>query len=429
MELLRASLVLGISTAIRLGANLAVVKVIALVLGTEGLGQLGQFMSMIALVSALAGGGIALGVTRHVAEQQGGRGTGTPHLHAAAVIWLATGLLFAALLAIGAGPLSTWLLGTAAYAPVFWGMAACQFAIGATNLLSAVINGRQDVRGLAAAQTLSAIAGAALTTGLVAWAGLAGAMWGLLLGPSLAVLFVAARVRRKGYLQRGWLQGAQPRHYRDLLRYTGMVVVAVCTMPLAQVLLRTWQADALGWHQAGIWQGLVKLSDAWLQLGMLVLVSWYYPRVSQAATPQALHAHVRSTFLAFAALLVPAALAIWLLRDLVIRLLFTEDFRAMGDLMAAQLAGDVLRTLGSILGYIALAKARTRLYVGAEVFNAGTVLLLSHLLIPVLGPQGVPVAYFATFALYCAIGLAIYGRWHRRHVQGAAEQLPQSTPP
>ncbi len=420
MELLRAGLVLGTSTAIRLVANLAVVKVIALVLGTEGLGQLGQFMSVIALVSALAGGGIALGVTRHVAEQRAARHAGTRHLHAAAVIWLATGLLFALVLGAGAGRLSTWLLGTEAYAPVFWGIAACQFAIGAANLLSAVINGHQDVRGLAATQTLSAVAGAALTTGLVAWAGLPGAIWGLLLGPTLAVAFAGARVWRKAYLPRDWLQGAQPQHYRDLLRYSGMVAVSVCTMPLAQMVLRTWQADALGWHQAGIWQGLVKLSDAWLQLAMVVLSSWYYPRLSQAVTAQAMHAHVRSTFLAFAAILVPAALLIWLLRQPLIHLLFAPDFQPMEDLMAPQLAGDVLRTLGYVVGYIALAKARTRLYIGAEVFQASMVLLLSHLLIPLLGPRAVPVAYLGTCALYCATCVAFYRRWHGRYLKGAA---------
>lgn len=413
MELVRASVVLAVSTAVRMAANLVVIKVMAVVLGTEGVGLVGQFMSVVAVTTAIAGGGIALGVTRHVSQQGSSGQEAASYLRAAAIIWFASGLLFAATAVLLAPQLSTLLLGTASYAGIFRAVALCQFVIGAGNLLTAVISGRHDVRGLAAVQMLTAVIGAAVTSSLMLAGGLAGAMWGLLLAPCLGMLLAAVRVTRKSHLPAAWMTATVGmRHYHDLLRYAAMLVVTVCTMPIAQIVLRNWQADALGWEQAGIWQGLVKLSDAWLQFAMLVLSSWYFPRLSRAASHGELHSEFRRTFILTFAAMVPAAVLIWTIRSPLVTLLFSPDFHPMTDLLAAQLFGDVCRTLACVVSFIVVAKANTRLYAAAEIFQAGVVLLLSHALLPDWGAGAVPFAYMATSATYCVICLAAYSHYH-----------------
>lgn len=421
MELARASLVLAVSTAVRMAANLIVIKVMAVVLGTEGMGLVGQFMSVVAVMTAIGGGGIALGVTRHVSQQGIDGPEGAPYLRAAAFIWIGSGVLFAATLAILAPHLSSLLLGTASHAGIFRAVAACQFVIGAGNILSAVINGRHDVRGLAAIQTLTAVLGAVITTALVLAGGLAGAMWGLLLAPCLGTLLGAMRVWRKGYLPAGWTTAtAGLRHYRELLKYAAMLLVTVCTMPIAQIVLRSWQAEALGWEQAGIWQGLVKLSDAWLQFAMLVLSSWYFPRLSRVASHAELHSEFRTTFIATFAAMIPAAALIWTFKAPLVTLLFSPEFQPMTELLAAQLCGDVFRTLACVVGFIVVAKANTRLYVAAEVFQAGALLLVSHTLLPGWGARAVPFAYLAISATYCIICLAGYRHYHLSQRAAAA---------
>jgi O-antigen/teichoic acid export membrane protein len=420
MTLVHASLMLGLATTVRMAANLATVKVLALVLGPEGMGYIGQLMSVVALTAALAGGGISMGVTKYIAQQDSRRESTAPHLRAARMIWLAAGTLFFLVLAASARPLSQALFDSPDYAPVFWGLAAAQFAIGAYNLLSAVLNGKHDVAGLAAVNTLGAVAGATVTCLLVLWAGLTGAMWGLVLAPCTGLVFAGIQVWRKGYLRGSW-RGERPQvsQYKDLLSFASMLLVTACTMPLAQILLRSWQGEALGWDQAGIWQGLVKLSDAWLQFATVVLGSYYFARLSRFGDHAALHKEVRTTFLACAALLLPVAMCIWLLREPLIRLLFSPDFLSMQDLLAPQLAGDVLRTLAYVVAYVAVAKAQTGLYILGELYQAGALLLLAHFLIPMFGARGVPYAYCVTYLLYLFICVTGYWRYHARQLQAA----------
>lgn len=421
MKLIHAGLVLGFSTVLRLAASLVVVKVLALYLGTQGMGYLGQFMSVLALTTALAGGGVSMGLTKYVAEQ-GSRGESViPHVRAAMAIWLTTGVVYFVLVVVNARTLSDVLFGTPEYAAVFWALAGGQFAIGAYNLLSAILNGKHDVTGLATVNTLGAVAGAALTSLLVITAGLGGAMWGLILAPCTGLVFAGIQVWRKAYLRGSWRgQRPQPGHYKALLSFAVMLVVTVSTMPMAQIVLRSWQGAAFGWDQVGIWQGLIKLSDAWLQFGTVVLANYYFPRLSRFGEHAALHAEFRTMFVACAAVLIPAAWGIWLLRESVIELLFSPRFLPMQELLGPQLVGDVFRTLAYVVGYIAVAKAQTGLYILAELYQAGALLLLSHFFIPMFGTRGVPYAYCATYMLYCLICLAAYRRYHLAKVRATA---------
>ena len=421
MQLVRAGLTLGLSTAARMVANFAVVKTIALYLGTGGMGYVGQFMSVVTLTVSLAGGGISMGLTKYVAEQDANRRSAVPHMRAASVIWLGTALVFFLAMTAGATRLSQALFDTPDYWPVFWGVAICEFAIGAGNLLVAVINGKRDVSGVALVNTLSAISAAVITCALVAFAGFGGALWGLILGPCTGVLFAGVVAWKRKYLQVEWgAHRALPQHYRELLVFTAMQVATVCTMPTVQIVLRKWQGEALGWDQVGVWQGLVKLSDAWIQFATVVLANHYYPRLARMADRASVHREFRATLLASAAALVPAAVAIWLLREPIIRILFAPGFLPMEHLLAPQLAGDVLRTLSYVAVYVAVAKGNARIYIAGEIFQATLLMLLSYFFIPAFASRGVPYAYCATYALYCAICLAGYWRYRRAQSQAGA---------
>jgi antigen flippase len=421
MKFLHASLMLGFSTAVRTAANLLVVKLIAHHLGADGMGYLGQFMSVVALTAALAGGGISLGVTKYVAQQGPRQEATTPYIRAAFAIWASTSAAFFVLIAANARLLSQLLFDSPSHYAVFWGVAACQVAIGGYNVLTAIVNGKHNVAGLAAVNALSAITGAAITSVLILAAGFTGAMWGLILAPCAGLVFAGWVVWKNSYL-RGLRQGqrAEAGHYRDLLAFASMLVVTVSTMPVAQIILRKWQGEALGWDQVGIWQGLVKLSDAYLQFVMIVLANYYFPRLSRSADHCSLHTEFKTTLLACAAGLIPVTVSIWVLREPVIRLLFSSQFLPMQELLWPQLLGDVFRTLAYVAGYVAVAKAKTSLYVAAEIYQAGALLLLSHFLIPVFGTKGVPYAYCITYTFYCLVSLAAYWRYHVTQLRAAS---------
>lgn len=68
MCFLKVGILFAASILRKLIAGLRIVKIVAIYLGTEGLGQLGQFMSLMSMITILAGGGINTGIIKYVAE-------------------------------------------------------------------------------------------------------------------------------------------------------------------------------------------------------------------------------------------------------------------------------------------------------------------------------------------------------------------------
>lgn len=58
----------GVSTLVKILTGMLSLKIIALYAGPEGIAILGQFMSLANIFATIAGGGIALGVIKYVAE-------------------------------------------------------------------------------------------------------------------------------------------------------------------------------------------------------------------------------------------------------------------------------------------------------------------------------------------------------------------------
>src|SRR3990167_10354563 len=67
-EFLRVRFWTSLSTLAKIISYLFIVKIIALYTGPEGLGKMGQFMSLMTIVGVCAGGGISNGIIRYVAE-------------------------------------------------------------------------------------------------------------------------------------------------------------------------------------------------------------------------------------------------------------------------------------------------------------------------------------------------------------------------
>ena len=95
--------------------------------------------------------------------------------------------------------------------------------------------------------------------------------------------------------------------------------------------------------------------------------------------------------------------AMYLLRDMIIGLLFTKDFTPMRELFAWQMLGDTLKIGGWILAYLMLGKAMVRLFVISEIFFAAGFVALTWLFTAKIGLKGVAAAHALNYAIYWAV--------------------------
>src|SRR5437660_9073573 len=110
MNFLKVGLLFSASTLSKLLAGLIVVKIIAVYVGAGGLGRLGQFMSLMSMVTIMAGGGITTGIVKYVAEFKDNNQELKEYLGAASLVTILASLLLGLILLFSAPVISLWLL-------------------------------------------------------------------------------------------------------------------------------------------------------------------------------------------------------------------------------------------------------------------------------------------------------------------------------
>jgi len=412
MNIVRASVYTGIATAAKLAAALVVVKLVASFAGPVGVGRLGQFVSLVSLLAILAGGGISAGVVKYVAEYRHDQERLSRLL--AAALWYAScaSSLMACVALAFSRPLATWLLGDPGYASLVRVLAVALLGIALVNYILAVINGFLDVRRLAFVQVSGSLLGIVLVVWLSQWLQLYGALLALVAGQVILLLVALPAWWRSDYFRRDMLRMRfDGEMTRRLALFSVMTLSSALLPPLVNLAVRDHLATQFGWEQVGYWQAVTRVSDAYLLFLTTAINIYYLPKLAATGERGALMAELRNGFRYLMPAVVVLALGVYLTRDLVTRILFSNDFTAANALYGPQLAGDVVKIASFILSYMMLAKAMTRLFVVSECVFAGTYLVLVYLFTARFGLVGAMYAFAVNYLMYLVFNAVVVRRY------------------
>ena len=412
MNLARASLYSSAATAARLLAALVVVKLVASFAGPEGIGKLGQFMSLMSLLAVLAGGGISGGLVKYVAEYREDPARLSRLLASALWYALCASCLIGCLALLCARQLALWLLDDAGYQNLIRTLAVAQLGIALVNYLLAVINGFMDLRRLALVQVLGSALSIAVALWLSLWLHLYGALLALVVGQVLWLAIGLPAFRRSPYFRPGmWTIRFDREMTTRLATFSLMTLSSAVISPLVNIAVRQHLAGQFGWTAVGYWQAVTRVSDAYLLFLTAAINIYYLPKLAATHERAALAHELRQGW----RFLMPAvgvlAAAIWLARGWITRLLFSSDFALANTLYAPQLIGDVIKIASFVPSYVMLAKAMTRLFVASECAFALLYLVLVHLLTARFGLAGAVYAFTANYALYLAFTIVVARRY------------------
>jgi O-antigen/teichoic acid export membrane protein len=401
MHFLKVGLLFASSTLSRLLAGLIVVKIIAIYIGAQGLGQLGQFMSLMSMITMMAGGGISSGIIKYVAEHQENPIELRRYIGAASMVTVIASLLLGLVLSMAASVISGWLFNTDQYAHVIRVLAIAQIAVAGTNFFFGLVNGQKRVRAFALISATGAVAGAlGVAVGSIYY-GITGAMYGLIWMPACYFLLLLPWSRFS--LRWDWRRFAPTWDKGKIQQYLGfslMLLVSVLTMQMSQVFIRKIIEGHDSWTGVGYWQATAKISDAYLSFITVVLSNYYLPRLAALRTRAEIGSEVGSVYkFAIPVLLVMAA-GVYFFRDTIILVLFSKEFTPMRGFFTWQLIGDTFKIAAYIGGYVAVARANTRIYVAAEIFQASVLVTLCYLFVSRYGAIGATYAYCVNYIIY-----------------------------
>ncbi|APW47781.1 O-antigen translocase [Rhodoferax antarcticus] len=401
MSLVKTSLLNGISVAIKIASGIVLNKILAVYVGPTGYAIIGQFQNAVSILASLAGGLLAQGVTKITAQHFDDEAKQHKVWQTAMLFSLVAALFAGFALLLTRDWISEWLLHRPDMSSLFVWIALFLPAMAANNLLLAIVNGKKEV-GIYVIANITGSLFSLFVTGLLTYSfGLYGALLAFTINPAIVLMSTAVMVTRCHWFKVRFLMGKidQPA-VRELSGFAIMGITSAMVVPISYMLIRDYLASHLSLTEAGYWQATWNISGIFVMMATSTLSVYYLPRLAAIRTATELKAEIFKVYRFVMPVVTIGALTIYLLRDFIIRTLFTEDFNPMRELFAWQLLGDVLKIGSWILGYILVGRAMVKAFVISEIIFSTFFLGFSWLLINQFGLVGVTMAYAINYLLH-----------------------------
>jgi len=401
-------LVISLAHLSKILVGFLLLKLIAYYLGTTGLGALGNFMSAVTIVSLLSGGGITTGIVKYIAEYKGKPKKTYDFILTATLYSTAFSLIIAILGCFYSRRISLLLFDSQQYYNLIIFLALAQMVYAFSNLVIGVCNGLQDTKTFAKIQLIGNLIFLPLSWILIEQYGI----WGG--GGAIILTFSGIAVPAFYYYRRSifyrWVKSIRVRleHFRNLSKFTLMLAVSSVSFPVVEILVRKYLINSGGYVDAGLWQGAIKLASAYVGFFSLFLAYSFMPIISAERTKQRIGKLVWLYMFVTALIFGTGAKIFIIWKDFFIRIFLAHDFLPLGEFIVYQFIGDFFRILSYVIGFVAVAKAATKLYIAAEIAQGCLFLFFISLSLFSSALENVMKSYMLSYIIYFFVVLSIF---------------------
>ena len=404
MSLLKTSALNGVAVVVRTGTALVLNKVLAIYVGPAGYALIGQFQNALTMAITFATGATGNGVVKLTAEYVTDGERQRRMWRTAGLLVLGASIVGAALILAFRDQLASAFLHDPGYAGVFVWLAACLPLIAGNALLLAIMNGKKEVRRFVTSNIGGSIV-SLLVTGVLAWQfGLYGALVALSLNQGILLLVTLQQALRTTWF--GWRAFVGSIDLAEARRVSGFVVMAATTAivsPLSQILVRSTLVDRFGLTYAGYWDAMWRISTLYLTLITTTLSLYYLPRIAEIRHWPEMRRELLLVYRTVLPLVIAASAAIFIARDLIVSLLFADDFRPMRVLFAWQMAGDVVKIASWLLAFLMIGRGLVKSFVVSEIVAGLMFWMATIVCTRLFGFQGVAIAHLLTYTVYALL--------------------------
>lgn len=399
----------ALATLIRLANGFVSMKIVALLVGPLGIALIGQFGNFNSIVMTLALGGISTGVIKYTSQYK----NSPEELHKVwhTVTWVSIILSIPVIIALLV--FHNWLaqefLHDVKYGSI---LVIFAFSLGfyvANSLLLNILNGLHEIKRFNLLNTLNSTLGLLITIVLVYQYKIYGALLAMVTSQSVTFFVIVFFIRKQFWFKVSNFFGKFDEFYfKKLLGFTFMSLTSMCVIPTSQMFVRGYLANHTSWDVAGCWQGMQKISDAYLMIVYTALGTYFLPKLASLQSEDQISKEIRNGYKIIMPFVIVSAVVIYFCRDVVIQVLFAKSFGAMREMFFWQLIGDCFKIASYVLAYLMLARAKTRLFMITEIVFGISFPLLSYLFINLAGADGAVMAFALNYMIYFAMFVVLY---------------------
>ncbi|MCT7498041.1 O-antigen translocase [Aliarcobacter cryaerophilus] len=408
MTLIKTSVLTAISTIITVISAFIINKVVAIYAGPTGLALIGQLKDFVTMLTNISNGAITQGVVKYTAEYQTIKEK-QKIFSTSIIISLISSFIIAIILFGFSEYLSELILKDIQYSSVFLVFGSSIFLFALNTVLISILNGQKEIKKYVLVNIVNSIVTLILTSLLVVKFNIQGALYALVINQSIVFFVTLMFVLKSVWFKWEYFkQGVDKDSLVKLSKYSLMAITSAIAAPVSFLIIRNHIGENLGWDSAGYWQGIWYISSMYLLVVTTSLSVYYLPKLSEIQDKNELKKEIFIGYKIIMPIVAFMSLVIFLLKEYVILIAFSDKFMPMIELFKWQLIGDIIKIASWLLAYLMLAKAMTKVFVTTEIIFSVLFVCLSILFINSFGLVGITYAFSLNYLLYLITMIFIF---------------------
>lgn len=409
--LFKATSLNGISILIKIAVGLIISNVIARFAGPSGMALVGNLRNFLITIEAFATLGFENGIIKYVAEHKNEEQKLRQTLSTIFISVLFSSCILSLGLFLFSDYFNASIFGSSYnYSFVFMTLAiALPFYIGNIFLIAA-INGFDAYKKVIYINIIGNFIGLIVSFLLIRNLKTEGALLSIIINPALlffiSVVFINKEVN---FFKAISLKSYNIKFLKDLSSYSLMALVSAVFGSLIILAIRKNIIYNLGTEEAGFWEAITRISSYYFMFITTIISIYFLPKMAIATTSLDTKILFWKYYKGILPLFIISLIIIYLLKDFIIYLLFTEEFLPVSKLFFWQLIGDAFKAASLILGFQFFAKKMTKAFIVSELFSLLVLYLSSTYLVSIYAIEGIVMAHAFTYFVYF-ITLSVYFR-------------------
>lgn len=401
MNLLKTSVLNGVAVLIKTATMFILNKILAVYVGPAGYAAIGQFQNFIQMITTFAGSAVNTAVVKYTAEYHEEKTKQIEVWRTSGTLILIFSTVSALLILIFKNQIGIYIFHSNEYSKVLVWFAVFLVFFTFNSFFLAILNGIKEVNKMVIANIAGSIFSLIITSLLAFYYQLYGALIALSIYQSLAFLVTMYLCSKLEWFNLKSFFGKVDKNIaKKLAAFALMALVSVFFGNIAQILLRNMVIEQFGLVYAGYWDAMTRLSNSYLLFASTILGVYYLPRLSELKKYEEVKKEVLSSYQVILPVAIISSILIFLFKEIVVKLLFTNEFLPMLELLKWQLVGDVTKIASWVISFMMLSKAMTGLFIITETVFALSILPITYLSILYFGFEGIAIAFFINCLMY-----------------------------
>ena len=182
-----------------------------------------------------------------------------------------------------------------------------------------------------------------------------------------------------------------------------MSFVATVLSNYVEIDLRTLILDRISEAEAGSWTAMNSISKIYMQFLIAIFSLYILPKYATINTSFEFRIEIKKIYTSLVPLVFIGMVLVYVLRNVLIEVIFTDAFMGMAILFKWQLAGDFVRFIANVLSYQFLAKKQIKYFVSTQLIGLAMYYVFGRYYLSSFGTEGVVIALFVSNLIYLGI--------------------------